>query len=48
METRGFIYKSKGGVKSEGWDQEKLDLLQEGIINWQENNTAGVKTMAAF
>jgi len=30
MGNRGFIYKSKGGVGSEGSDQEKTDLLEEG------------------
>jgi len=42
MRNRRFICKSKGGIRSEGSDQEILDLLEEGRI------LAGVKTATAW
>jgi len=40
MGKRGFIYKSKGGIRSRRSDQEKLDLLKEGRI-WSGNKCSG-------
>jgi len=44
----GFIYKSKGGIGSEGSDQEIANLLEEGYHkNGWKILLRGVKTKAA-
>jgi len=42
-----FIYKSKGGIRSQGSDQEIADLSEEDKKHWREITVAGVKTAAA-
>jgi len=47
MGNRSFIYKSKGGIGSEGSDQEISDLLEEVRVLAGKIKEAGVKTAAA-
>jgi len=44
----GFMYKNKGGIGSEGLDQEISDLSEEGKKSWRKITVAGVKTAAAY